>query len=65
MTMKIFGLLRKMLATFNINGHIKHIYTDSELQEEATIWKFRIVRNEGSHQVERKVNRYNLQVIIA
>lgn len=41
------------------------IYADSELEEEATIRKFRIVQNEGSRQVQREVNHYNLQMIIA
>lgn len=34
-----------------INEHIKKIYADSELEEEATIRKFRIVQIEGSRQV--------------
>lgn len=38
-----------------INEHIKKIYGDSELEEEATIRKFRIVQMEGSHQVSREV----------
>lgn len=41
------------------------IYDDSELIEEATIRKFRIVQTEGSRQVNRKVINYNLQMIIA
>lgn len=34
-----------------INEHIKKIYSDSELTEEATIRKFRIVQTEGNRQV--------------
>lgn len=37
------------------NEHIKKIYVDSELEEEATIRKFRMVQIEGSHQVSRGV----------
>lgn len=38
---------------------------DSELEEAITIRKFRIVQNEGSRQVSRETNHYNLQMIIA
>ena len=62
-------LTQKMLATLydvevpTINEHIKKIFSDHELQEEATIRKFRIVQTEGSRQVNREVKHYNLQVI--
>ena len=64
-------LTQKMMATLydvglpTINAHIKKIYEDSELQEESTIRKFRIVQNEGNRQVNREINHYNLQMIIA
>ncbi len=48
-----------------INEHIKKIYGDNELTEDATIRKFRIVQTEGSRQVSREVIHYNLQMIIA
>ena len=48
-----------------ISDHIKKVYSDSELEESATIRKFRIVQTEGSRQVQREVNHYNLQMIIA
>ena len=48
-----------------INEHIKKIYGDGELTEEATIRKFRIVQTEGTRQVNREVIHYNLQMIIA
>ncbi len=48
-----------------INYHIKKIYADNELTEEATIRKFRIVQNEGNRVVSRDVIHYNLQMIIA
>lgn len=62
---------QKMLATLyevdvrTINYHIKKIFEDSELTEEATIRNFRIVQTEGSRQVSRDVEHYNLQMIIA
>lgn len=48
-----------------INEHIKKTYKDHELEESSTIRKFRIVQLEGSRQVARDVNHYNLQMIIA
>lgn len=64
-------LTQKMMSTLydvglpTINEHIKKIFDDSELQEESTIRKFRIVQTEGKRQVNREVNHYNLQMIIA
>jgi len=48
-----------------INYHIKKVFADSELEPEATIRKFRIVQNEGSRQITRDIDHYNLQMIIA
>ena len=48
-----------------VNEHIKKIYLDGELTEEATIRKFRIVQTEGARQVNREVIHYNLQMVIA
>lgn len=64
-------LTQKMIATLynvdvrTINEHIKKIYADSELEQVATIRKFRIVQSEGLRQVARNINHYNLQMIIA
>ena len=64
-------LTQKMMATLydvdvrTINEHIKKIYSDSELEEDATIRNFRIVQTEGSRQVTRDTTHYNLQMIIA
>ena len=64
-------LTQKMMATLydvdvrTISDHIKMVYSDSELEETATIRKFRIVQTEGPRQVQREVNHYNLQMIIA
>ena len=48
-----------------INYHLKEIYKTNELSESATIAIFPIVRKEGNRQVQRKVNFYNLDAIIA
>jgi len=48
-----------------INEHIKTIYADGELEAEATIRKFLIVQTEGSRQVKRPVDFYNLDMIIS
>lgn len=64
-------LTQKMMAALydveipTINVHIKKIYEDAELSEEATIRKYLIVQQEGARQVSRQVNHYNLQMIIA
>jgi len=48
-----------------INEHIKHIFEDGELSEEATIRKIRIVQDEGNREVSREVDHYNLNMILA
>jgi hypothetical protein len=48
-----------------INEHLSNIYTDGELEESATIRKFRIVQVEGGRQVERSVDHFNLDSILA
>jgi len=52
-------LSQKLLAELfqkdvrTINEHIKNIYTEGELEPEATIRKFQIVQTEGKRQVSR------------
>lgn len=64
-------LTQKMMATLYdvsvpaINQHLKKIYEDGELEETATIKKYLIVQKEGSREVARNVDHYNLQAIIA
>ncbi len=48
-----------------ISEHIRNVFDEGELRESATIRKFRIVQTEGSRQVEREVEHYNLDVIIS
>ena len=48
-----------------INEHLKNIYVSGELKKEPTIRNFRIVQNEGSRQVSRDMDFYNLDAIIS
>ena len=49
-----------------INEHVKNIFSEQELESsEATIRKFRIVRYEGSRQVQRDIDHYNLDMVIS
>lgn len=49
----------------NISQHVKSIYADEELSDEATHKKFLLVRQEGSRKVKREIDHYNLDMIIA
>ena len=48
-----------------INEHIQNVFSEGELPPEATIRKFRIVQTEGARTVERLVDHYSLDVVIA
>ena len=48
-----------------INEHIQNIISEGELPPEATIRKFRIVQAEGARTVERLIDHYSLDVVIA
>jgi len=64
-------LTQKMMAALYdvtvsaINQHLKTIYDDTELQRETTIKKYLIVQTEGNREVQREVDHYSLQAIIA
>ncbi|MES5131706.1 virulence RhuM family protein [Hoylesella timonensis] len=49
----------------NIALHIKNIYADKELADEATHKKYLLVRQEGNRNVQRNIDHYNLDMIIA
>jgi len=49
----------------NITMHLKNIFADGELQEEATCKDFLQVQNEGGREVKRKRKFYNLDAIIS
>ena len=48
-----------------IGLHIRNIYKETELSRLGTTEKSSVVQNEGGRQVRRKVNFYNLDVIIS
>ena len=49
----------------NVSEHIANVFAEGELSPEATVRKFRTVRLEGSRQVERELEYYNLDLIIS
>ena len=52
-------------AKGTISEHIKHIFEDGELEHAATVRLFRTVQTEGSRSVEREVEHYNLDMVLA
>tara|TARA_R110002096_G_scaffold2186_2_gene11558 strand:- start:16192 stop:17157 length:966 start_codon:yes stop_codon:yes gene_type:complete len=48
-----------------ISRHIRNIYKEEELPEYATVAKNATVQNEGTRQVMRQIDYYNLDVILA
>lgn len=48
-----------------ISRHIKNIFSEGELQQEPTVAKFATVQMEGTRQVSRDIEYYNLDVIIS
>ena len=49
----------------NISQHIEGVYRDGELDKLATNKKFLLVRQEGKREVQRNIDHYNLDMIIA
>ena len=49
----------------NISLHLKNIYAEGELDEQATTEDFSVVRTEGSRKVTRQIKHYNLDAIIS
>ena len=64
-------LTQQMLAELygttkqNISLHILNIYEEEELSRESTVKEFLTVRNEGNRKVNRRLEYYNLDIIIA
>jgi len=48
-----------------ISKHLTNIFTEGELQPEATVSKMEIVQTEGSRNVKRSMDFYNLDAIIS
>ena len=51
------------MSVATVNGHLRNIYADGELEANRTIRKFRIVATEATRSVERLVDHYNLEAI--
>ncbi|RZK69247.1 MAG: hypothetical protein EOO85_22750, partial [Pedobacter sp.] len=49
----------------NISEHLKHIFLTEELTEDSTVRKFRTVQREGTRDISRERNHYNLDAIIS
>ena len=49
----------------NISLHVQNVFDEGELQREATHKDFLLVRQEGARRVSRKVDHYNLDVILS
>jgi len=48
-----------------IGMHLKNIYKSDELEQDSTIEKYSVVRQEGKRDVKRKIQFYNLDAIIS
>src|SRR5690554_5483334 len=49
----------------NISLHLKNVFEEGELQENATIKDYLTVQTEGKREVQRNLKIYNLDVIIS
>ena len=48
-----------------VSEHINNIYDDGELEPDSTIRKFRTVAREGARDVERLLDHYSLEAVLA
>lgn len=53
------------VSTKTISEHLANIYDSGELDRDPTVRKFRIVQFEGSRQVARDIEHYNLDAVIS
>lgn len=49
----------------NISLHIKNVFEEGELEKISTVKDYLTVQTEGKRDVQRKINFYNLDVIIS
>lgn len=63
-TQKVMGELFNV-ESHTITYHLQEIFKTEELEESATTRKIRAVRKEGNRNVERELQYYNLDAIIA
>lgn len=60
---QLSDLYQKNVRT--ISEHIRNIFADEELSTDSTIRKFRIVAPEAARNVERLVDHYSLEMVLA
>ena len=48
-----------------ISKHLRNIFAEGELSEDATVSKMEIVKEEGKRQVKRQIEYYSLDAIIS
>ncbi len=56
----LFGKGRSTIAE-----HVANVYEEGELEQNPTCRKYRQVRKEGTREVEREIDHYNIDVIIS
>jgi hypothetical protein len=49
----------------NVSMHIRNIYAEGEMKPEATVKDFLTVRREGTRDVQRRLEFYNLDIIVS
>lgn len=64
LTQKMMGMLFDVEA-HTITYHLKEIYDSGELERDSTTRKFRVVQVEGSRNVTRDLEHFNLDAIIS
>ena len=64
LSQKNIGLLFETTPE-NVLLHLKNIFAENELSESATAKEFLAVQTEGNRQVQRSIQHYNLDAIIA
>lgn len=53
------------VSSDNVSLHLKNIYNDDELSEQATTEESSVVQKEGEREIRRRVKLYNLDAILA
>jgi hypothetical protein len=64
LTQKLMGVLFEVSVP-TINEHLNNLFNQNEISKKATIRNFRIVQREGTREVARNIEFYNLDAIIA
>jgi len=64
LTQKLMAELFQV-AKSTISEHVKNIYNEKELMLESTVRKFRTVQKEGTREVKRHLDYYNLDMVLS